>query len=390
MGIYPSRKLIMLPGPTNVPERVLHAMVKPVINHRGPEFRKLYRSIVEKAKLVFETNGDVVILSSSGTGGVEASVANIVRKGDNVVVPVFGEFSGRLAEQIALAGGNVIRVNAPLGSVPTLSEIEEAVEKTRNIKAIYVVYNETSPGATYRQLKEVSDIASKYGAFMVVDAISIFGGDDLPQDKWNIDIVIAGSQKCLSMPPGLALLGVSDKARKYIQSNTPPTAYFNIARYIEYGERGETPYTPAIPLFYALEEALEIILEEGLHNRIRRHRVTAEAFYEGLISIGLKPFVKPNARSNVVISIEYPNGIDDKTFREELDQKFGVVIAGGFGELKGKIFRIGNMGEVSRYHVLTTLNAIGATLNLNGFNVDMEKMISIAEDKLKTLGSPKH
>jgi len=385
MGIYPSRKLIMLPGPTNVPERILHAMTKPVINHRGPEFRKLYRSIIEKAKLVFETSGDIVVFSSSGTGGVEASVANIVRRGDNVVIPTFGEFSGRLAEQITLAGGNAIRVNAPLGSIPTLDEIEEAAKKAGSVKAIYVVYNETSPGATYRQLKEVSDIASKYGAFMIVDAISIFGGDELPQDKWNIDIVVAGSQKCLSMPPGLALLGVSERVRKYIQTNPPPTAYFNIARYIEYGEKGETPYTPAIPLFYALEEALEMILEEGLNNRIRRHRVTAEAFYEGLMSIGLKPFVKPNARSNVVISIEYPSGVDDKAFREELDQKFGVVVAGGFGELRGKIFRIGNMGEVSRYHVLTTLNAIGATLNLKGFKVDMEKMISIAESKLKTL-----
>jgi aspartate aminotransferase-like enzyme len=385
MGIYPSRKLIMLPGPTNVPERVLNAMIKPVINHRGPEFRKLYRSIIEKAKLVFETSGDIVIFSSSGTGGVEASVVNIVRKGDNVVIPTFGEFSGRLAEQITLAGGNAIRVDAPLGSIPTPDEIEEAVRRAGSVKAIYVVYNETSPGATYRQLKEVSDIASKYGAFMIVDAISIFGGDELPQDKWNIDIVVAGSQKCLSMPPGLALLGVSERVRRYIQKNPPPTAYFNIVRYIEYGERGETPYTPSIPLFYALEEALEMVLEEGLNNRIRRHRVTAEAFYEGLMSIGLKPFVKPNARSNVVISIEYPSGVDDKTFREELDQKFGVVVAGGFGELRGKIFRIGNMGEVSRYHVLTTLNAIGAVLNLKGFKVDVEKMISIAENKLKAL-----
>jgi aspartate aminotransferase-like enzyme len=385
MGIYPSRKLIMLPGPTNVPERVLNAMIKPVINHRGPEFRKLYRSIIEKAKLVFETSGDIVIFSSSGTGGVEASVVNIVRRGDNVVIPTFGEFSGRLAEQITLAGGNAIRVDAPLGSIPTPDEIEEAVRRAGSVKAIYVVYNETSPGATYRQLKEVSDIASKYGAFMIVDAISILGGDELPQDKWNIDIVVAGSQKCLSMPPGLALLGVSERVRRYIQKNPPPTAYFNIVRYIEYGERGETPYTPSIPLFYALEEALEMVLEEGLNNRIRRHRVTAEAFYEGLMSIGLKPFVKPNARSNVVISIEYPSGVDDKTFREELDQKFGVVVAGGFGELRGRIFRIGNMGEVSRYHVLTTLNAIGAVLNLKGFKVDVEKMISIAENKLKAL-----
>lgn len=385
MGIYPCRKLIMLPGPTNVPERVLHAMIKPIINHRGPEFKALYRSIIEKAKLVFETSGDIVVFSSSGTGGVEASVVNIVRKGDNVIVPVFGEFSRRLAEQVTLAGGNTIMVEAPLGSIPPPSRIEEEAERVRNVKAIYVVYNDTSPGATYRQLKEVSDIAGKYGAFMIADAISILGGDELPQDKWNIDIVVAGSQKCLGIPPGLALLGVSDRVRKYVQANPPPTAYFNIAKYITYGERNETPYTPALPLFYALEEALEMVLEEGLYNRIRRHRVTAEAFYEGLASIGLKPFVEPQARSNVVISVEYPKGVDDKAFREELDQKFGVVIAGGFGELRGRIFRIGNMGEVSRYHVLTTLNAIGATLISKGFNVDIDGMLSIAEDKLKIL-----
>ena len=385
MGYYPLRKLIMLPGPTNVPDRVLSAMAKAIINHRGESFHTLMKNIVSNSKAVFGTSGDMAVLSCSGTGGVEAAILNIVRPGDNVLVPVFGEFGNRLADSIDQAGGHAIRVTAPPGDAPRPDALEEAAKKAGKLKAVFVVYNDTSPGTTYRWLKEAADIAKAYGAFCVCDAVSILGGDELPQDKWGIDMVVTASQKCLAAPPGLALVSFNEQIRKYLAMSPPPTTYFNLAKYAEFGAKAETPFTPALPLFYALDEALKMVMEEGIERRIARHRATAASFYESLSGIGLQPFVKPQVRSNVVVSIRYPEGLDDKSFRESLEHDFGVVVAGGFGELKGKIFRIGNMGEVDRWQVLTTVGAIGGALNLTSYRVDIASMLKAAEERLKAL-----
>ncbi len=375
----------MLPGPTNVPERVSAAMMKAIINHRGDEFRPLLKSIMAKLQHVLETTSDVVVLSSSGTGAVETAVKNIVRKGDDVVVPVFGEFSTRLAEQAEEEGANVIRVNEEMGRAPTPDMIEDAARRAKSLKAILLVYNDTSPGTTYRWLKEVSDIAVANGGFIVADAISIVGGDELPQDKWGVDMVVGASQKCLAAPPGVAFVSVSERLKRYIEKNPPITSYFNIMKYLDYGSRGETPFTPALPLFFAFDEALSMVLEEGMQRRIARHSITASAFYDALSEAGLHPFVEQQFRSNVVIAVRHLEGVDDITFRRIVEDKFGVILAGGFGKLKGKIFRIGNMGEVNSYHVLATLNAIGGALRLMGKIVDSEKMLMTAENRLKTL-----
>jgi len=387
--IKEERKLLMIPGPTNVPRRVLEAMARPMISHRGEDFHKLYERIEEKAKKVFETKNDVIIFSSSGTGGVEAAIFNVVRKGDNVLIPVFGEFSRRIVEQVRLVGGNPICVEAPLGSAPTLEEIESKTRSLKEIKAFFIVYNETSPGTTLKWLKEVARIANELNSFVIVDAVSILGGDELPMDKWNIDMVITASQKCLAAPPGLALVGVSERILDYLkQDNRVPSYYFNILKYVDYlRSKKEVPFTPAIPLFYALDEALEIVLEEGLQKRIERHRITAKAFYDSFETAGLNPFVKENVRSNTVISIRYPESIEDKEFRKTLEERFGVVVAGAFGELRGKIFRIGNMGEVSKYHVMTTLNAIFTNFKLFGLKLEAEEAMGKAEKTLSGLKS---
>lgn len=375
----------MLPGPTNVPDRVMHAMMKPIINHRGPEFKPLLKGIISKVQQVLETKGDVAILSSSGTGGVEASVKNIVKSGDDVVVPVFGEFSQRLAEQIQAEGANAIKVESRTGSAPSATEVEEVARKAKKLKAIFVVYNDTSPGTTYRELQKVANVAHDLGAFIIADSISIVGGDELPQDKWGIDMVVGASQKCIGAPPGIAFVSISEQLKKYILSNVPTSTYFNLPKYLEFSSRGETPYTPALPLFYAFDEALSMVLEEGMAVRIDRHRTTARAFYESLSSQGLHPFVEERVRSNVVVTISYPQGIDDASFRGVMDEKFNVLIAGGFGPLKGKIFRIGNMGDVGKSHVINTVAAIGDALNLLGRKVDTVAMLQVAESRLKGL-----
>ena len=363
----------MLPGPTNVPNRVMNAMLAPIINHRGDDFRQLYRTIVEKIRMTFQTQSDVVLLTTSGTGAVEASVVNLIKKGDKAIVPVSGEFGSRLADLIDSWGGKAIRVTAPYGENPRYDKIEDALEQNKDTKAIYAVYNETSTGTTMRDMGKIGNLCSSYGAFYVVDAVSILGGDELPVDKWNIDICVTASQKGLAAPPGISPISISDRAKKYMLSNPPSILYLNLKRYFKYYEESfETPFTPALSLFYAFNEALDIVLEEGLDRRIERHRSCANAFYSGLSAIGLPPFAKEEARSNVVIAAKYIDRMDDKKFRTLLAKDFRVLIAGGFGELKGKVFRIGSMGEVNKYHVIRTLASIISAMNMLGLKVNPE------------------
>ena len=357
----------MLPGPTNVPNRVINAMLTPMINHRSDDFRKLYKDIVNKTQTVFETENDIVVLTTSGTGAVETSVLNLIKKDDAVIIPVNGEFSTRLADLIDNYGGKTIRINSPYGQNPPIEKIEEAFEKNSNIKALYVVYNETSTGTTLRNLSKLGDLCKAHGAFFVVDAVSILGGDELPVDKWNIDVCFTATQKALAAPPGIAPISVSKEAKKYMIENPPPSQYLNLKRYFKYyNDSFETPFTPAVSLFYAYQEALNIIIEEGMQNRISRHRKCANAFYSGLEALGFTPFADADSRSNVVIAVNYLPGIDDKKFRELLSTKFKVLLAGGFGELKGKVFRVGCMGEVSSYHVMRTLSAISSSMSILG------------------------
>jgi aspartate aminotransferase-like enzyme len=365
--------LVMLPGPTNVPGRVMNAMLSPIINHRSDDFRRLYRDVVEKTQRVFQTSNDVVVLTASGTGAVEASVTNLVKKGNNIVIPVNGEFGGRLADLIENWGGNSIRINSKFGENPPFEQIEDAFEANKDIKALYAVYNETSTGTTLRYLEKLGELCSKYGSFFIVDAVSILGGDELPVDKWGIDVCMTASQKALAAPPGVAPISISAKAKKEMIESPPPTQYFNLKRYFKYfGDSGETPFTPALPLLFAYREALEMVLEEGLDQRVERHKRCANAFYSGLGELGFSPFAHPDARSNVVLAFNYVPGIEDKTFRKILEEQFRVLIAGGFGELKGKVFRIGSMGEVDRYHVIRTLSSIASTLKMMGIQTKSE------------------
>lgn len=380
---FPPNYLVMLPGPTNVPHRVMQAMSAPIINHRAEDFWKLHKRIQEKTKKVFQTENDLVVLTASGTGGVEASVINLVRKGDKVVIPVNGEFSSRLADLIDTVGGQTIRVKAPYGEIPSFEKIEEAFENNKGVKALYVVYNETSTGTRITWLDKAGDLTAKHGAFFVVDAVSNLGGDELPVDKWNVDICVTASQKALASPPGLAPISVGARAKKFMTDNPPQTLYFNLPRYFKYyNDRAETPFTPALPLYFAFDEALDMVIEEGMDARIKRHIRCANAFYDALTHMGFTPFAKPDARSRTVIALNYRDGIEDKKFRTLLANNFKVLLAGGFGELKGKVFRIGSMGEVSSYHVMRTLSAIASALSIMGIKTNPDA-ISVAEEKLK-------
>ncbi len=376
----------MLPGPTNVPERVMRAMFTHVINHRSPDFVELYTEVIEKTQKVFQTQNDVVALSASGTGAVEASVVNLVKKGDKIIIPVNGEFSNRLAQMIEWQGANVVKLETQPGTNATFDQVKEAFDNNKDVKAFYVVHNETSTGTQVKYLDKISELTSRNDCFYVVDSVSLLGGVELPVDKWNIDVCMTGSQKALAAPPGISPISVSPRAKKYMIENPPPTMYFNLARYFKYYEESKhTPFTPALPLLYAYREALRIIIEEGMDARIKRHKICSDALYSGLSAIGLTPFAKEEDRSISIIALNYLDGLEDNTFRNTLAQKFRVLVAGGFGNLKGKVFRVGCMGEVHRYHVMRTISAISSTLDMMGYKTNTVDALKTAEEKLKDL-----
>jgi aspartate aminotransferase-like enzyme len=376
----------MLPGPTNVPERVMRAMFTHIINHRSPDFVELYTEVIEKTQQVFQTKNDVVALSSSGTGAVEASVVNLVKKGDKIIIPVNGEFSSRLAQLIEWQGANVVKLETQPGTNATFDQIKEAFDNNKDVKAFYVVHNETSTGTQVKYLDKIPELTSRNDCFYVVDSVSILGGVELPVDKWNIDVCMTGAQKAMAAPPGISPISVSPRAKKYMIENPPPTMYFNLARYFKYYEESKhTPFTPALPLLYAYREALRIILEEGMDARIRRHKICSDALYSGLSAIGLTPFAKEEDRSITIIALNYLEGLEDNTFRNTLAKKFRVLVAGGFGNLKGKVFRVGCMGEVHRYHVMRTISAISSTLDMMGYKTNTVDALKTAEEKLKDL-----
>ena len=378
--------LSMLPGPTNVPNRVMRAMLAPIINHRSDDFVELYTDVVDKTQQVFQTQNDIVALSASGTGAVEAGVINVVKKGDKVIIPVNGEFSTRLSQLIEGQGANVIKLQTPPGENSTFDQIKEAFDNNKDVKAFYVVHNETSTGTMVNYLDKVSDLTSRNDAMYVVDSVSLLGGADLKVDKWNIDVCLTGSQKAIAAPPGISPISVSAKAKKYMIENPPPTHYFNLARYFKYyDEEKHTPFTPALPLLYAYREALTMMLEEGLQNVFNRHKVCSDALYSGLSAIGLTPFAKEEDRSISIVALNYLDGLEDKIFRSTLADKFKVLVAGGFGNLKGKVFRVGCMGEVSSYHVMRTISAISSTLAMMGYDTDAAAGLKTAEEKLKDL-----
>ncbi len=376
----------MLPGPTNVPPRVMRAMLKPLIGHRGPEFKRLHAEMLEKTKKVFETQGDLFILTSSGTGATECALQNITEHGDKIIVTVNGFFSERLSEAVKAYGGKAVNLASEWGKAPKTEDFRKALKATPDAKALAVVYNETSTGVTVRCMKELSELCSDENVLLVVDAISILGGDKLPVDEWNVDLCVTASQKCLMCPPGLSFISVSEKAWSKIQSNrTHASYYFDLLMWKKYQEEGYTPFTPSMPLFYALNEACDMILEEGLADRFERHRVCAQALYDSMEAMGLGLFAEEESRSNTVVTIRSPPGIDEGKIRELIRTKYGIYLGGSLGEAKGRVFRVGVMGNVGSSEIMTTIGAIGSACAELGFKAKISEGLETAGKTLSRL-----
>ncbi len=357
------KHFLMLAGPTNISDRVMKAMTKPIIGHRGTEFHALHESILNNLRYVFQTKNDVFTLTSSGTGGVNCAVSNMVNPGDKVVIPVFGRFGERMRDKIVRCGGKTVELPLEWGEAPTAQQIAQIVDKEKDAKAIAIVYNETSTGVTVRDLPQIGKIARENNLLLVVDAISVLGGDNLPMDKWNVDICVVGSQKCLACPPGLAMVAVNDRAWEVIEKTVARPYYFDLVRMRDFIAKIETPFTPAIPLFYALDEALKMIREEGLEKRFKRHATCAEAFYNAVEALKLKTVSNKKVRSNTVIAVRMPSGVNNTELRKIMKEQHHVSVSGGQGKLKKLIIRIGCMGIISENETIRTVDALENALN---------------------------
>ena len=385
----------MIPGPVPVIPRIREAMSRPMISHRGDEFTQMYGEIVENLKNVFQTRNDLFVLSGSGTCAMEAAVGNIIKGTNGTGEPEmgcvtiangkFGERFTEIAERYVAGADALTPVHFKWGHPIELEQVKEALENNPNPKVVTMAHNETSIGML-NPAKEVGKLVKKHDAVFVLDCITSIGGDDVPVDGFGADIAIVGSQKCLGTPPGLAALSISEKAWDLMEANPSRPYYQDLVAYKKSFKKNQTPYTPAVPLFFALHEALEIIKEEGMAKRIKRHRTLSKAVRAAVTALGLSLFPKLNEvsnYSNTVTAINMPleRGITDDQLRGGMRKK-GVVVSGGQAELKGKIFRIASMGNITSTEILETLEVLEQVLTENGFINEVGTGLEAAKEVL--------
>ena len=352
---------LRVPGPTPCPPQALQAMGRQMINHRGGEFAKILNSTTVKLKQVFQTKGDVFLLTASGTGGLEAAIVNTLSPADKVLSVSNGAFSERFADIAESYGAEVIRLSFEWGKAIDLEAIERTLKIDGDIRAVLVTHNETSTGMTNR-LGDISSVVKKFNRLLLVDAISSLGCIDLPTDKWQCDVVVTGSQKGWMAPPGLAMVSVSEKAWQANAQAKMPRYYWDLSKAKDFLQKGQTPWTPAISLFYTLDTTLDLMLSEGLNNIFARHARVAQITREGVKSLGLSLFPEEEFASNTVTAVNAGDKIDVSQLIKVLREEHNVVIAGGQRKLAGRIFRIGHLGSVHEDDIKSVLEALNKAL----------------------------
>ena len=363
--------LLMLPGPVNVAPNVLAAMSKDIVNHRGDEFGVIYNETCERMSKVFKTNNQSYILTSSGTGAMEAAISNIAGPKDKILSVVGGKFGERFADIAKTHGIDVEELAVEWGTAVSPEAVKVALEADENIKAVSVVHNETSTGVA-APIEEIGKVMKNYDALYIVDTVSSLGGDYVNVDKFGIDVCVTGSQKCLAAPPGLAAITLSDDAWKEVEKTDAKTYYFNMKKYRDSGNKdpAQTPYTPSVSLIYGLEESHNDIEKEGLDNRVARHHLNAKASRNAVKALGLELFAKESCASSTVTAVKMPEGLSDKDVRGTMLNKYRIQLAGGQDHLKGNIFRIGHMGVVNYKELAMTFTALGMTLKECGKDIE--------------------
>ncbi len=353
------RSILLTPGPTPVPESVLRVMAQPIIHHRTPQYRKIFASVSERLKKVFLTQNPIYTLTGSGTSAMEASLVNFHSPGEKILVLDTGKFGERFTD-IAKAHhlkAEVIKV--PYGEAISPKAVKEAVQKTPDFKSVCVGLCETST-AVLNDIRAIGEITRASEALLIVDAISGLAADRLETDQWGVDLVIGASQKALMLPPGLAFLSVSEKARKRLETAQCPRFYTDIRLYEKGMKDADTPFTPALTLVLALEKALDLLESEGMEKVFERCAELAGFTRQKLEALGLELFSR--APSSTVTAAVVPAGVDGEKLVKIMRDEKGVTIAGGQGEMKGKIIRMAHMGAITRQALNEGIRVLEETL----------------------------
>lgn len=358
------KTLLMIPGPTPVPENVLLEMAKSPVPHRSSEFSAIFDEVNENLKWIFQTKNDVFIFASSGTGAMEAALSNIVNPGDKVLSLVIGNFGERWAKIAESHGAIAERLSVPYGEVINPADLKKRLDEDVNkeIKIVTLTQSETSTGAV-NDVKALCKIISEHGALSVVDGVTSVGAIDIKPDEWKIDVLVSGSQKGFMIPPGLAFLTASDKAFEVHKQCKYPGFYFNWSAYKKSLAQHTTPYTPAVNLVIALHAALKMLKEEGWANVLARHKSNAMLLRNSLRQMGLKLFVEDDSKASYAVTSVYPpEGVSVPDIRRILKDDYDIIVANGQNDLKDKIFRVGTLGFVSERDILTVVGALKAVI----------------------------
>lgn len=348
----------MTPGPTPVPQEITKDMAEPIIHHRTPEYRQVFKEASSGLKCVFKTDNDCLLFTSSGTGAMEASVVNLLSPGDKAVAIRGGKFGERYYEICKAYGIDVIPIDIEWGSSPDPQAVKEVLNKNSGVKAVFTELCETST-ATVFDIKAIGEVTKSFGAALVVDAISGLAADDLETDKWGVDIAVGGSQKALMLPPGLSFCTISKKAWEMIEDSRLPKYYYDFNKYKKSKEKDDTPFTPAITLTIGLKRSLEIIKSRGIDNIIRECADMAGILKKAAKELGFEIFSQ--SPSNAVTALKVPKDVDAASLIKKMKAK-GIIVAGGQGDLKGKIIRIAHMGGITRDDITTTVSALKEAL----------------------------
>jgi aspartate aminotransferase-like enzyme len=375
------KKQLFSPGPTPVPERVLLAMAGPVMHHRDPGYEVLFQEVREGLKYVFQTKQEVLVLASSGTGAMEAAVCNTLSRGDEALVVRGGKFGERWGEICEAYGVNFTPLDVTWGEAVDPAAIKKALDAKPTIKAVLVQASETSTGVMH-PIREIADIVKqRAGTILIVDAISALGVSDLPMDQWGLDVVVSGSQKALMLPPGLAFIALSAKAWGFAEKANLPKFYFNLKEELAVAQKNQSQFTPAISLIVGLREALKMLKEEGLENVFKRHALLARATREAAKALGLELFA-PTAPSDALTAIKAPEGVDGKKLKKNFEDQFGLIIAGGQSQLKGKIIRIAHIGYFQSLDIIQAVSTLELVLKGLGYPVKLGAGVKAAEEIL--------
>ena len=361
------KEYLLTAGPTPVPERVLLAMARPILYHRAPAFTDCLREVQEGLKWLIQTKQLPLILAGSGTIGMDAAVCNFLRTGDKAIVIRGGKFGERWGKICQAYGIECVFVDVEWGKSVEPQAVADAIEKNPGVRAVYATASETST-ATKHDLEPIAKIVkAKDDIILCVDAVTAVGVYDVPMDRWGLDVVCVGSQKALMLPPGLAVVAVSEKAWKANERSNLPRFYLDLMRERKSQEKGESAFTPAVSLVVGLRESLRMLKEETLEGVFHRHERLAKATRAATGGLGLE--LLSSSPVNSVTGIRVPNGIDGTAVVKQMRTRYGITIAGGQDHLKGKIVRIAHIGYFSEFDIITAISGLEMTLQDLGFGI---------------------